>query len=87
MLGEVVGGALRFLGNTPLEINVRPQSLVREQDLAKRKPLLLLAAGCVLLAPAGWLLYFSQGASLTQQKLDSVRRTRFPVAPALHLGH
>lgn len=72
MLGEVVGGALRFLGNTPLEINVRPHSLVREQDLSKRKPLLLLAAGCLLLAPAAWWLYFSQGASLTQQKLESV---------------
>ncbi len=72
MLGEVVGGALRFLGNTPLEINVRPHSLAREQDLSKRKPLLILAAGCLLLAPAAWLLYFSQGASRTQEKLDSV---------------
>jgi type IV pilus assembly protein PilM len=71
-LGEVVGCALRFLGDTPIEINVRPYSLVREQDLSKRKPLLVLAAGCLLLAPAAWLLYFSHGASLTQQRLDSV---------------
>jgi type IV pilus assembly protein PilM len=72
VLGEVVGCALRFLGNTPIEINVRPHSLVREQDLSKRKPLLVLAAGCLLLAPAAWLLYFSQGASLTQQRLDRI---------------
>ena len=72
MLGEVVGCALRFLGNTPLEINVRPHSLVREQDLAKRKPLLALAAACLLLAPAAWLLYLSHGASITQRQLDSV---------------
>ena len=39
MLGEVVGCALRFVGNTPIEINVRPHSLVREQDLSRRKPL------------------------------------------------
>jgi type IV pilus assembly protein PilM len=72
MLGEMVGCALRFLGNAPIEINVRPHSLVREQNLAKRKPLLILAAGCLLLAPAAWSLYFSHGASLTQQRLDSV---------------
>ncbi|HEY5814338.1 MAG TPA: pilus assembly protein PilM, partial [Terrimicrobiaceae bacterium] len=71
-MGEVVGCALRFLGNTPLEINVRPHSLVREQNLAKRKPLLVLAASCLLLAPAAWLLHFSYGASLIQQRLDSV---------------
>ncbi len=72
VLGEVVGCALRFLGNTPIEINVRPHSLVREQDLSKRKPLLVLAAGCLLLAPAAWLLYFTHGASLTQDRLDSI---------------
>ena len=72
VLGEVVGCALRFLGNTPIEINVRPHSLVREQDLFKRKPLLVLAAGCLLLAPAAWLLYFTHGASLTQERLDSI---------------
>ncbi|HEY5741024.1 MAG TPA: pilus assembly protein PilM, partial [Terrimicrobiaceae bacterium] len=71
-MGEVVGCALRFLGNTPLEINVRPHSLVREQNLGKRKPLLVLAASCLLLAPAAWLLHFSYGASLIQQRLDSV---------------
>ncbi|HEY5814468.1 MAG TPA: hypothetical protein VIT23_17665, partial [Terrimicrobiaceae bacterium] len=59
-------------GNTPLEINVRPHSLVREQNLGKRKPLLVLAASCLLLAPAAWLLHFSYGASLIQQRLDSV---------------
>ena len=72
MLGEVVGCALRFLGNTPIEINVRPHSLVREQDLSKRKPLLILAAICALLAPAAWWLYFSHGTTLTAQRLAGV---------------
>jgi type IV pilus assembly protein PilM len=72
MLGEVVGCALRFVGNTPIEINVRPHSLVREQDLSRRKPLLALAAICALLTPAGWWLYFSHGTTVTQQRLESV---------------
>ena len=72
MLGEVVGCALRFVGNTPIEINVRPHSLVREQDLSRRKPLLVLAALCALLAPTGWWLYFSHATTVTGQRLESV---------------
>ena len=63
MLGEVVGCALRFVGNTPIEINVRPHSVVREQDLSRRKPLLVLAAICALSVPTGWWLYFSHAGS------------------------
>lgn len=72
MLGEVVGCALRFVGNTPIEINVRPHSLVREQDLSRRRPLLVMAAICALLAPAGWWLYFSHGTTVTEQRLESI---------------
>ena len=72
MLGEVVGCALRFLGDAPLEINLRPHGLVREQNLAKRKPFLILAASCLLLAPAASWLYFSRGTSITQKMIDSV---------------
>ena len=72
MLGEVVGCALRFLGNAPLEINLRPHGVVREQNLAKRKPFLVLAASCLLLAPAAWWLYFSRGTSITRQMIESV---------------
>ncbi len=61
-LGEVVGCALRFLGNAPIEINLRPHSVVREQNLAKRKPFLILAASCLLLIPAAWWLYFGRGS-------------------------
>jgi type IV pilus assembly protein PilM len=72
MLGEVVGCALRFVGNTPIEINVRPHSLVREQDLSRRRPLLVMAAICALLAPTGWWLYFSHGTTVTEQRLESI---------------
>jgi type IV pilus assembly protein PilM len=71
-LGEVVGCALRHLGNVPMEVNLRPHSVVHEQQLARRKPFLILAASCLLLAPAAWWLYFSRGATITQGRLDSV---------------
>ncbi len=71
-LGEVVGSALRNLGNSPIEINLRPVSVVREYDLAKRKPFLILAAICLILAPAAWLLYYNRATTITQEMLDGV---------------
>lgn len=73
-LGEVVGSALRALKHNPMEINLRPPSVVREQDLARRKPFLVLAAVCLILAPAGWWFYFNQATALTQEKLDAVNQ-------------
>jgi type IV pilus assembly protein PilM len=71
-LGESVGGALRSFGNVPMEINLRPHSVVREQNLAKRKPFLILAASCLILAPAAWWLYFQRANSVTQTMLEGV---------------
>jgi type IV pilus assembly protein PilM len=71
-LGEAIGCALRSLGNSPVEINLRPHGTVREQNLAKRKPFLVLAASCLVLAPAIAWLYFSRGTSVTQSMLDDV---------------
>jgi type IV pilus assembly protein PilM len=71
-LGEVVGCAIRALNDSPIEINLRPLSLVREQDLSKRKPFLILAAICLILAPAAWLLYYNRATTQTQEMLDSV---------------
>ena len=71
--GELVGTALRAFPNTPLEINLRPASVVREQDLARRKPFLILAAVCLLLTLAAWWLYFSQAAKVSDEVLQRVQ--------------
>ena len=73
-LGEVVGAALRSTGDIPVEINLRPHSVAREQNLARRKPFLVLAAACLLLIPSAWYLYFGRGASITRKMLDSVNQ-------------
>ena len=72
-LGELVGAALRSFDNCPLEINLRPPSVVREQDLARRKPFLILSVICLLLTLAGWWLYFSQAAKVTDEVLQRVQ--------------
>jgi type IV pilus assembly protein PilM len=71
-LGELVGCALRGLGKCPVEINLRPFTVVREHDLARRKPFLIFSAICLLLAPAGWWFYFNQANLVAEEKLASV---------------
>lgn len=73
-LGELVGCALRAAGSSPIEINLRPPSVVREQDLAKRKPFLVLAAVCLFLTLTAWWLYFLRAGSVTQEMLNAVNR-------------
>jgi type IV pilus assembly protein PilM len=73
-LGEVVGGALRALKHCPMEINLRPPSVVREQDIARRKPFLILAAACLILVPAVWWFYFNRATTLAQENLDLVNQ-------------
>lgn len=69
-LGELVGSALRQTGECPVEINLRPQALVREQDLARRKPFLVVAALCLLAGVGIWLAYFSKAAETAQRKFE-----------------
>jgi type IV pilus assembly protein PilM len=74
ILGELVGVALRSFPNCPLEINLRPESMVRDQDLARRKPFLILAAVCLLLSLAACWLYFSQAAKITDEVFEGVNK-------------
>lgn len=71
--GELVGAALRSFENCPLEINLRPPSVVKDQDLARRKPFLILSAVCLILALAAIWLYFSQAAKVTDEVLARVQ--------------
>jgi type IV pilus assembly protein PilM len=72
-MGELVGLALRELGDCPIEIKLRPPSVVAAQTLAKRKPYLIAATACLfLLLIQGWV-YFSKTASVQEQVLAGVQ--------------
>ena len=71
--GELVGAALRAFESCPLEINLRPPSVVRDLDLARRKPFLVLSAVCLFLTLAGWWLYFNQADNVTGEVLAGVQ--------------
>lgn len=71
-LGELVGLALRGTSNCPMELNLRPVSVDKRHQLAERRPFILLAGVCTLLALTGWWLYFSHAAAVTAQVTESL---------------
>jgi type IV pilus assembly protein PilM len=80
LLGELVGLALRSTAACPMELNLAPASVVRACEFRKRRPFLLLAAGCFLLGLLSWSAYYFRAASLErraveqlQEKLEAMR--------------
>ena len=81
LLGELVGLALRSTTTCPMELNLRPASVVRAHQLTGRRPFLILAAACFVLGLLGWGFYYSRAAGVEQQaaerlaeKVDEMRR-------------
>ncbi|MFV0338887.1 MAG: type IV pilus assembly protein PilM [Chthoniobacterales bacterium] len=66
-LGELVGVGIRALEDSPLEINLRPASLLQQQDLEKRKPILIAATVCGVAALSALGFYYQQAAGIQEQ--------------------
>ena len=73
LLGELVGLALRTVTACPMELNLRPASVVRAQALEKRRPFLMLAAACFILALAGWGIYYARAAQEMRQSTERLQ--------------
>jgi type IV pilus assembly protein PilM len=80
LLGEVVGLALRTVTACPMELNLRPVSVVRRQTLEKRRLFFVSAAACFVLALVGWGFYYMRAAHVMQraterlqEKIDTMR--------------
>jgi type IV pilus assembly protein PilM len=74
LLGEVVGLALRAIASCPMELNLRPATVVRAHEVERRRPFLIGAAVCVIAALLGWsIFYLHAGAILraTKQHVDA----------------
>src|SRR5262249_2441044 len=74
LLGELVGLALRSVSICPVELNLRPASVVRRHDLEKRRPHFIAAAACILLALLGWSAYCTRAAQVAQQTVQMLRQ-------------
>src|SRR5881296_654564 len=80
LVGELVGLALRSVTACPMELSLLPASVVRRQELERRRPFFIAAAACVILAMLGWSVYYTRAAQVTrdtaqviQQKNTSMR--------------
>ncbi len=73
VLGELVGLALRSTSACPMELNLRPPAVTQQQEMARRRPFLALAAVCLLLALAGWWLYFMQAGQVQAAVLEDLK--------------
>jgi len=58
----------------PVELNLRPATVVRRQDLEKRRPFFIAAAACILLALVGWSAYYTRAAQVAQQTAQVLRQ-------------
>jgi type IV pilus assembly protein PilM len=71
-MGELVGLALRGTSNCPMELNLRPASVVRRHQLSEKRPFLIVAGLCLLLALTAWWLYFEQAAAATNKAAEAL---------------
>src|SRR5438046_10156761 len=74
LLGELIGLALRSVTACPVELNLRPASVVRRQDLEKRRLFFVAAAACILLALLGWSAYYTRAAQVVNQTAETLRQ-------------
>lgn len=78
-LGELVGLALRGVSSCPMELNLRPASVVKRHRLAEQRPFIVLAGVCGLLALAAWWLYFVKATEITQGVTAKVEAKSAPL--------
>ena len=71
-LAELVGCALRRLGDCPMEISLTPPTIVRARALASRIPRLALAAALLAATPLLWWFYFTRSAELLTQSASTL---------------
>jgi type IV pilus assembly protein PilM len=81
VLGELTGLALRGATTCPMELNLRPQSVVRRQAIERRRPYFVLAAACFVLGLLLWAAYLwragqvqDRATARLQEKVDAMHR-------------
>src|SRR5206468_11807458 len=73
-LGELVGLALRSVTTCPMELNLRPASVVRRHELEMRRPFDIVAAACFILALIGWSAYYTRAAGATRSGTQQLQQ-------------
>jgi len=74
LLGELVGLGLRAVASCPMELNLRPASVIRAHEVERRRPFLIGAAACVIAALLGWTVFYMHAAGVLnaiKQQVDA----------------
>jgi type IV pilus assembly protein PilM len=74
LLGELVGLALRSVTVCPMELSLLPASVVRRQELERRRPFFIAAAACVVLAMLGWSLYYTRAGQVARSTTEVIHQ-------------
>ena len=72
LLGELVGLGLRAVASCPMELNLRPASVIRAHEVERRRPFLIGAAACVIAALLGWSVFYMHAAGLLSAVKEQV---------------
>lgn len=79
LLGELVGLALRSVGSCPMELNLRPATVLRRQELEQRRPYFMMAAAAAVLALLGWGFYYTQAAQVARFGAEKIGKINVPM--------
>jgi len=72
LLGELVGLGLRAVASCPMELNLRPASVIRAHEVERRRPFLIGAAACVIAALLGWSVFYMHAAEVLSAVKEQV---------------
>ncbi|MBV9009271.1 MAG: type IV pilus assembly protein PilM [Verrucomicrobia bacterium] len=72
LMGELVGLAIRAIATSPIELNLRPVNVMRRHEVERRRPFLVAAAACLILALLGWSVYYLRGAAVLRAGKETV---------------
>jgi type IV pilus assembly protein PilM len=73
VLGELVGLSLRSMSDCPMELSLRPASVIKAQTLSRRRPYIIMSGICTLLILAGLWFYYWQAANVESGVRDTVK--------------
>ncbi len=71
--GELVGIALREIGECPVELELVPESVSAERVLKRRKPYLFMATAVLVVLIASLGFYFNRAAVIANEQTESLR--------------
>lgn len=79
MMGEIVGLALRAAGSCPMELSLRPESLVRGEKRSSQRPDIVVAGFCVLASMAAWWQYYERANVATREAAKKLQEDAKPL--------